>query len=161
MRVPDIARACGKKFRLELVAKHVGDRPQKVEYRAWLAGRHVDGLACEAWRLRCKDVRLDYVADVRKVSRLAPIVIDRRTLAAHVRGDEAWDRRGVRGTGILAWPEDIEVAKADRAHAMELSKHTRVALRRELGDRIRRSRPCRHDLAHRWLCDVSVHRRGR
>src|SRR5438128_217013 len=74
------------------VAELARERLENLEDRPWASRCDVHRFARE---LRCRgrgDVRLDHVVDKGEGTRLPPVAVDERRLAAHVGGDEAWDR---------------------------------------------------------------------
>ena len=110
-----------------------------------------------ASRLACTTL-----CDVAEVARGLAVAVDAHRLAAQHRGDPARDHRGIGAVRILARAEHVEVAQADRSHAVAAAEHVGVQLVDVLGHRIRRQRPADQvlDLRQAGMVAVGRARRG-
>ena len=95
-----------------------------------------------------------------EVARLVAVAEDGHTLVGQRGGDEARDDGCVLGGRILARPEHVEVAQADRLEAIGAREHGAVMLAGQLSDRVGRQRRRSHrfDLGQRRR--IAVRRRG-
>src|SRR5260370_652600 len=113
------------------------------------AAAHVVGAAGDAGRVAAggQQVGRDHVVDVGEVARLGAVAVHLQRLALLAPQDEARDHRRVLAVGILARPEHIEVAEADRLHAHEAMPDRAVELAGHLRGRVRPDRRARLALA--------------
>src|SRR5437016_3332866 len=76
------------------------------------------------------------VGYVGEIARVMAISINCGPLAVEHQLNELWDHGCVAGAGVLSFPENIEIAESYRFDSVCSSRHERVLLRCELGDRV-------------------------
>src|SRR6478736_7169638 len=99
---------------VDRLAEEEADRLGNVVHARGRACGDVEDPSARPGRLGCANRRVHGVRDVREVTGLLAVSVDRDRLALIDRGDEERNDRGVLRVRALARAEDVEVAKHDR-----------------------------------------------
>src|ERR1700730_19401175 len=162
LRVANVALARRTVFWRGLTPRESLQQLQRIVERVTPARSKIKGAAGEAWRLAGLQIRRHQMVDKREIARLLSVSKNGRLAAIAHGGYKQRKYAGVRRTGILARPKDVEIAESDEIESVGAVKYAAVEFADEFGNAVGRNGRRRHAfmLWQRWRVAINRGRAG-